>query len=527
MPKERLYCAFAYNVHDSSVSFAIDNKVVLVLEAERIFNQKRKRCGKEEMEYLIKYGLDYLGKKTEDVSRWVMTTLQNPLLWNDQINIYNESGIPRDPFEGKFDILGEKRSVLVINHHLSHAATYLLSKFDNAIIITCDGGGDSECVAVFTADKNIISRLSIDTHDLINGKFYGACSYFLYKELHSEGKMMALASYGTPKDEVKKGLADILNDLNRLDYFDSMRILQKRFPNINTDSKNILEKDKLDFSASTQAFFSEHRVRDIAGIMEKINFRSKNLVMAGGVSLNLDTNTEILNAFPDTKHFIAPCCNDTGQSLGALNMLVVKETGLRPEVKLPYLGMGKESISYKRDTISKVTDILNRDGIVILHNSKAEIGPRALGNRSLIGRANSIAIKKKLSEEIKQREPYRPVAPVTIEVKVNEYFIGPRSSPFMLYKYEVLESKKNEIEGAVHHDGSARVQTITKEWNPFLYDLIKTYGEKTGTYVLLNTSLNLRGDPISNTLEESLKIYEKIQGPKVLVYNGNIDKVDD
>lgn len=228
MSKERLYCAFAYNVHDSSVSFAIDNKVVLVLEAERVFKQKRKKCSKEEMEYLIKYGLDYLGKKTEDVSKWAMTTLQNPLLWNDQINIYAENGIPKNPFKEKFNILGKKRDVLIINHHLSHSATYLLSKFNDAIIITCDGGGDSECVAVFIADKNKINRLSIDTSNLINGKFYGACSYFLYKELHSEGKMMALASYGTPKNEIKNGLADIFNDLNKLDYFDSIKILQKK-----------------------------------------------------------------------------------------------------------------------------------------------------------------------------------------------------------------------------------------------------------------------------------------------------------
>lgn len=306
-----------------------------------------------------------------------------------------------------------------------------------------------------------------------------------------------------------------------------LKYCKKKFLDIDSDNKNLLEKSKLDFSASTQAFFSERRAQDIANIINKIDFKSRNLVMAGGANLNLDTNTEILNAFPDMHHFIAPCCDDTGQSLGALGILIVKETGLRPEANLPYLGIGSEKISYKQDTVSKVANILSRDGIVILHNSKAEIGPRALGNRSFIGRANSIAVKKKLSEEIKQRESYRPVAPVTIEEKVNDYFIGPHSSPFMLYKYDVLKSKKGEIAGSIHCDGSARVQTVTKKSNAFLYDLIKTYGDKTGTYVLLNTSLNLKGDPIANTLEDSLKIYEKIIGPKVLVRDGNIEAVED
>ncbi|MCX6716063.1 MAG: carbamoyltransferase, partial [Candidatus Taylorbacteria bacterium] len=134
----------------------------------------------------------------------------------------------------------------------------------------------------------------------------------------------------------------------------------------------------------------------------------------------------------------------------------------------------------------------------------------------------SIEVKKKLSEKIKQREDYRPVAPVTIEEKVHEYFIGPATSPFMLYKYDVIQSAQEKIRGGVHYDGSARVQTVNRKTNPFLYDLIKRFGDMTGIYVLLNTSLNLKGDPIANTIKDTLEIYNKIEGPKIMVYNGNI-----
>ena len=164
MTKERLYCACAYNVHDSSVSFAINNKVVLILEAERIFKQKKKRCDQREMEKLISIGLEYLGKKSKDVNGWAMTTLNNPLLIRDDIIDKNTTN-PKEPYYKEVTILGLQTQALIINHHLSHAATYLLSQFDQAIITTCDGGGDhepkigvGECFAVYRGENNNITR---------------------------------------------------------------------------------------------------------------------------------------------------------------------------------------------------------------------------------------------------------------------------------------------------------------------------------------------------------------------------------
>lgn len=534
MTKERLYCAFAYNVHDSSVSFAINNKVVLVLEAERIFRQKKKRCNHDEMEILIKTGLKYLGKKPEDVTRWAMTTLNNPLLTRPDI-IDEKTTFPKEPYLKEITILGIRTKALVINHHLSHAATYLFSKFNQAIITTCDGGGDhdpkigiGECFALYKGNGNkIVRHYNVDSAELITGKTYATCSVFIYSAKPCEGKLMALASFGKVRNEYLEKLKTIYRKIETVDYPVGEKILEENFPNLRGTAfgSNPSEEAK-DFCATVQFFFSKQRIKNTKSIVDKIYKDGDGFILAGGTGLNLDLNSLLQKELPEMQHFIAPCCDDTGQSLGALGMLIVEETGLRPDIKLPYLGMGSENVSHTEETIQKVTDILNKDGIAILHNGKSEIGPRALGNRSFITRADSIGVKRKLSEEIKQREPYRPVAPVTTEDKVNEYFTGPKSSPYMLYKYDVIDSKKEDLVGAVHHDGSARVQTVTSESNSFLYDLIKSYGEKTGTYVLLNTSLNLKGDPIANTLDDSLKIYEKIDGPKVLVYNGSIEKID-
>lgn len=529
----QLFCSIAYNVHDSSVAFAVDNEVVLVLEAERVFRVKKKMFDtKKEMEYLVQYGLSYLNKTVEDVTHWAMATLQNPHLSREDVFDLN-TGLPREPHWKKIKILGKNRNVLLVNHHLSHAATYLMSGFKDAIIVTCDGGGDynelnkrGECVGVYEAKGEKIERADFDVDGMINGKFYGACSYFLYDKTHCEGKMMALGAYGRPRKEIIKKLEKIYSELGSDFYQDSIETLEKLFPTIKRGNVSISDKDIVDFCASVQSFFSDHRVKDVARIIKKLGKKSSNMVMAGGASLNLDVNTNILDKFPNINYFIAPCCDDTGQSLGALSILVCEVLGVRPAIKLPYLGMGKRNFSYKKETISKAVNILLKDGVVILHNGQAEIGPRALGNRSFIARADSLEIKKKLSEQIKQRESYRPVAPVVQEEKVHEYFSGPDTSPFMLYKYDVLKSKAKQIIGAVHHDHSARTQTITHDSNPFLYDLIMEFGNKTGIYVLLNTSLNLQGDPIANSIEDSLEIYNKISGPKILIYDGSIKKED-
>ncbi len=525
---EQLFCGIAFNVHDSSVSFAINDRVVLVLEAERIFRVKRKVCNKNEMEYLIQYGLSYLKKKVEDVTCWTMTTLQNPLLQKE--DIFNvDTGIPKDLYWKEVEIFGKMRNVLITNHHLAHAATYLMSDFKDAVIITCDGGGDysferntSDCAAVYKGHGNDIGRIITDMGTMINAKFYGACSYFVYNKIHSEGKMMALAAFGIPREEIIEKLENVFLILQTISYRDSTDILKKTFPEIWGTEISIFNKDIVDFSASVQKLFCDHRISDISNILKNINCESNNLIMAGGACLNLDANTAILKSLPKMNHFIASCCDDTGQSLGALCLLITKVLNVRPSVSLPYLGMGENQTIYNTDSIDKVVDILLEDGIAILHNGQAEIGPRALGNRSLIARPDKIEVKKRLSEEIKQREDYRPVAPITLEEKVHEYFIGPATSPYMLYKYDVIQSAQEKIIGGVHYDGSARVQTVNRKTNPFLYDLIKRFGEKTGIYVLLNTSLNLKGDPIANTIEDTLDIYNKIEGHKIMVYNGNI-----
>lgn len=531
--KENVFCSMAFNYHDSSVSFAVGNKVVLVLEAERVFREKKKVCTRDEMEYLVRYGLILLGKNIEEVGYWSMTTFNNPYLENDDIIDVKEKKI-RDPHWRKVHFLGSKRDVLITNHHVSHAGIYLSTKYKSAVIISCDGGGDinpvtnnNECVAVFRGDGNRILKQHLPLEKFVTGKTYGTCSAFIFgSELHSrnpsEGKLMALSGFGNVRDEYYGFLEENFEKIEKADYSKVLKVLEGSLLKGLQGQAVRQTNDSKDFAATVQKFFMDKRLENIGLILKEIPSNEEAMILTGGASLNLDLNTKVMENHPGFKHFVAPCCDDTGQSLGSLCILISEVLNERPLVDLPYLGEGVEEYNHDLETLNKAVDLLLKDGILILHNGKSEIGPRALGNRSFIARPDRLEVKIKLSEKVKQRESYRPVAPVVLEDRVNEYFVGPRRSPYMLYRYEIIESQKDKLIGAVHIDNSARVQTVNQSENKFLYNLIKTFGERTGIYALLNTSLNLRGEPLTNKIEESLNIYDTIDGPKGIIYNGKI-----
>lgn len=515
MKNKKLLCGIAFNYHDSSVSFALDDKILLVLEAERVFREKKKGCNSREMEELIRFGLNLLNKNEDDVAYWTLCTLMNP--WLEEKDRY-----PKPPVWKNINILGKKRISLIINHHLAHASTFLFSPMNKAKILTCDGGGDyGERVTIYDGNGISLTKEDINVNNFITAKPYELCATYLYNSPMCEGKLMALAAYGTPTKEYISILEDLLSVLCTTNYKNGDEILSKTFPRLKgkASSSNI---EACNFSASIQDVFVRHRIRDINQVIEK--FKNPNLVLVGGSCLNLEVNTEIWRTLDSILTFIPPCCDDTGQSLGALSYLITEIFGLRPKVKLPYLGYGEQTFKYSKETVNEIVDRILNNQIILMHNGKAEIGPRALGNRSFLARPDDIKIKEVLSQGIKGREDYRPLAPVVLEDKVHLYFIGPDRSPYMLYQYYLKDSIINLLAGCIHYDGTVRVQSLNKEYNKFLYEIIKRFGEKTGIYALINTSLNLKGEPITNTLGDTLNISKKIKSNHTIVYNGDIIK---
>ncbi len=524
--RPKLTCGFAYNNHDSSVCFAIESKIELVLEAERVFRRKKLKCSKGNIEKLIKFGLANLGRSVEDVDCWCATSLGNPSL--NASDIFQPDGVSvREPYWIDMNLFGAKKKVLLVNHHLAHAASYFSSDFDDAVVVTCDGGGDfstktkkSDCNAVYLAKETQLKRVLMDLGTLMSAKFYGVCAAYVFgREPFNEGKLMALAALGQPEVEMVRKLEASLYELSYEDRVEGFKILEGHFPGAR-DAAVSQCSDAYNFAASVQKVFTTRRVQDLEFVLDRLRPDTNNMVLAGGACLNLDANSDVFERFSQYNQFIAPCCDDTGQALGAVSIAIVRTQGVRPKIDLPYIGMGESDYSFDSTTINAAVETLMQNGVVVVHNGKAEVGPRALGNRSIIARPDSSEVKREVSVGIKQREVYRPVAPVVLEKKFHEYFWGPFPSPFMLHKHYVKDEFREILEGAVHVDGTARAQTLQREDNPFLYELIEAFGDQTGLYLLLNTSCNCKGEPISNDVLSSLSLLERTKNKSMLIFNG-------
>ncbi len=512
MNKPNLTCGIAFNFHDSSVSFAENKKIKLVLEAERVFRKKKMSCSPQEMETLIRTGLRLMKRNVDEVSYWALATLRNP--W-----ISFEDSFPNPPVWRDIKILGKNRRVLVVNHHLSHASAYLFSPFNNSVVISCDGGGDrGERFSVFKTDDSSLTKEEIGFDDYITAKPYDLISTYLYNAPMCEGKLMALSAYGEPQERHISTLEALIPALNKIYYDESDKLLSLIFPGLKGAASHT-NREACNLAASLHYSFVQHRLKDIERISKRYN--TPNLVLVGGACLNLEVNSEVWRrGLSRSDPFIPPCCDDTGQSLGALAYLINEVYG-KPQANLPYTGKGPKNIDLSEEVLDTLVQDLLDNKFLLIHNSKAEIGPRALGNRSFIARPDNLDVKE-IVQSIKGRERYRPVAPITLEEKVPEYFIGPSSSPFMLHQYMINPSKTEQIKSVIHRNQTARTQTVTPNSNFFMYELIKRFGDRTGTYVLVNPSLNLKGEPLSNTIQDTQSISQKIPYTHRVIYNGRI-----
>lgn len=508
-----LMCGVAFNHHDSSVAFAQDGEVRLVLEAERVFRRKKMRCTAEEMEQLIIFGLTLLGAQPEDVSHWALATLENPWL-------SEQDRRPVAPRWSHQRILGQQRDCMIVNHHLSHAAAFLFSPFEEALTVTCDGGGDfGERMAVYLGYGIELEKAAVTTEGFISAKPYDLCSTYLYGRPRCEGRMMALAAYGEPQDAIIGWLSEMAATLSTTTYATGHDVLKRRFPDIEGQASERHE-GACDFAASVQRWFTACRVRDVESLIRSM--QPKALVLAGGACLNLEANTALWERHPDIPIFIPPCCDDTGQALGALALMMASVTGRRPTVPLPYLGQGERTSALPEAAVEAAVDALLRNKIILLHQGPGEIGPRALGNRSFLARPDSSDVMRTLSCTVKRREPYRPVAPVTLESETSTWFQGPDCSPYMLFQHQAPDTVHEALAGCVHRDGTARVQTVTEASNPFLAEVLKRFGDRTGIPILLNTSLNLNGHPIAATPQDTADIAEQVRVPHLTVVNATV-----
>jgi len=463
--------------HDASISLIKDGEILFAGHAERYSKQKNDWYINDS---LVKDALQY---GTPDYIAYY----EKPLLKASRLALRGGSG----EWKPRFDLPGIPRKSF--SHHYSHAAAgYYTSKFNDAVVVVLDAIGEYNTSTIWTGEGNKIKLKYKKNYPVSFGLFYSAFTQLIgLMPNQEEYIMMGMAAYGDWTKHYKK-----VNE-----YFPSHDIQKYNFHKGITDWGWVnSEQDKFDIAAAVQVVY-EQRLNDFMRMAKTITGKD-NLVFMGGCALNSSANTLLWNIFDDV--WIMPNPGDAGSSLGAAAALYGKHL----EWKDPYLGydLGGDY------PVQQIVDGILKDGIVAVATGRAEYGPRALGNRSILADPRDPNIKDKVNL-IKQRELFRPFAPVVMAEHSSEWFDMNFESPYMQYTVKCLQPEK--IPSVVHADGTSRVQTVNIKQHSGLYKMLSIWYAITGVPVLLNTSLNIKGQPLLNDIIDT-KRWETQYGKKIL-----------
>jgi carbamoyltransferase len=465
--------------------------------------------------------------------------------------------------------------ILYTAHHISHAAScFLCSPFEKAAIFTIDGVGEWNSATYGVGSGNEIELIGEINFPHSLGLLYSSfTSYLGFRVNNGEYKVMGMAPYGRPRyiDKVKK-LIDINDDgsfkLN-MEYFAyhcKLRNLSDKFIKLFGPARKpesafynyVTHPDKNHPQWDDAAAEENQRFADIArsiqDVTEEVMLKTArflhkktgldNLCMAGGVALNCVANGKVLRRTPFKNIWIQPAAGDSGGAIGAA--LYVYNTVLNNKrswtMDNAYLGpafnerdikqwLNEERIPYKEysaEELPKAVAALVAEGNVVgLFNGRMEFGPRALGARSILADARVAEMKDILNEKIKKREQFRPFAPAVLVEKAAEYFdIGCEDAPYMLLVGEVKPDKRDVIPAVTHADKTARPQTVRRNVNPRYYDIIAEFEKITGVPVIINTSFNVRGEPIVLTPQQAYNCFATTDMDNVVLERYIVSKKD-
>jgi carbamoyltransferase len=423
--------------------------------------------------------------------------------------------------------------IVQVGHHDAHAAIFFASPFEEAAVLVMDGFGDVSATSAYVGSGNRLDcRWRGSFFDSL-GMLYTLVTYHLGFGPFEEGTVMALAACGGDtyaekfRDLVhfeKGGQFSLNRDYLRHDRYGQVRPFTRKFLDVFGPPRRRQEPitdHHRDLAFALQATAEEtvlHVVRALAA-----THPSRNLCLTGGVALNCVANARILRDTDYRQVWVPPCASDTGAPLGSALWHQHQTLG-RPrafELTHPFYGtryseeeivhaLDQAGLSYRRlredELIAEVARRLAEGQIVGWFQDRFEMGPRALGNRSILADPRNVAIKDELNRRIKQREPFRPFAPAVLVERASEFFEIDQPDPFMTMAPRVRPEKVAQIPAAVHVDGTARIQTVDRAANPRYYRLIEEFGRLTGVPVILNTSFNRR-EPIVASPADAVACY--------------------
>ncbi len=589
--------------HDSAAALIINDEIIAAAQEERF---TRKKHDSSFPINAVKYVMSEAGISSQDLS--VVSFYDKPYIKFERLLETYHSFAPRGlksfisaipvwikeklfmkkMLRDELSKLGiSKVPVLFPEHHLSHAASaFYPSPFSESAILTIDGVGEWATTTIGYGRGNQIEIFKELHFPHSVGLLYSAFTYYCgFKVNSGEYKLMGLAPYGIPKSTQTKNfkklileyLVDVREDgsiLLNMDYFQFATGLKMTY-----DSK--FEKlfeipPRKEESEITQSYMNlalaiqevtEEIVLQLAKTAKELS-HSDNLVLAGGVALNSVANGKLLNSHLFKNIWIQPAAGDAGGALGAAYLGYYiwkgkerKISNSKPDgMKGSYLGpsynnkqimtvIRRYGAKYKyysdfEEVINEIAEKIAQGKVVGWFQGRMEFGPRALGNRSILGDARNPEMQKKLNLKIKKREGFRPFAPSVLEEDIDEYFEIKTPSPYMLHVvnvkekrlksspenstesglYERLYSQRSDIPAVTHIDNSARLQSVNKETNPKYWKLIKEFKNQTGYGVIINTSFNVRGEPIVCTPEDAYKCFMNTEMDFLVIENFIFEK---
>ena len=552
--------------HDAAAALVVDGRLVAAAQEERF---SRKKHDHEFPAKAIEYCLNSAGIQAEDLDYVVF--YDKPFIKFDRLLQTYIATWPKGLFSflkampvwirkklwipqtirNDLDYDGE---ILFAEHHIAHAASaFLVSPFEDSAILTTDGVGEWETTTYGLGHGTDIKLLKSISFPHSLGLLYSAFTYYLgFKVNSAEYKVMGLAPYGEPRfyQTIMENLVRVVADgsfrlnMRYFTYEYGLRMTGSRFDSLFGQPAREPESELTQFHKDVAASLQKVTDEIVVGMARHIESetKAKNLCTAGGVALNCVSNSRILSATSFENVFVQPAAGDAGGAVGAafyayntilgnprsyeMNHVFLGpefpdeqiETLLR-EKKVSFAKLGREELL--RETAGRIAD----QKVVGWFQGRMEFGPRALGNRSILADARNPKNQSVVNLKIKFRESFRPFAPAVTEDRMKDYFEFDRPAPFMLFVANVRPDKR-VIPAVTHLDGSARLQTVSLAQNPLFYDLISEFDRQTGCPVIINTSFNVRGEPIVCTPGDAWKCFMRTGMDSLVIGSFLIDKSD-
>ena len=545
--------------HDCSAALLVDGKIIAAAEEERFIHDKHAK-GRQPIES-VKFCLDYAGLKPDDIDMiaypYSNISLWSPARWHYAYRhwyapdraltaLFNGNRRYRRNYRQATEMLRQagfdldKTPFVPVEHHLAHASSaYHLSGFEGkTAIMGIDGKGEYATTFFGYGENGRIHKIKefYDPDSL--GGMYGALTEYLgFEMLDGEFKVMGMAPYGDPKrfdlsrliqhdGKSFKVNTDLINVIgmrrykeNGKGYFFSPKLIDWLGPKRKGDE---IDDPYIDYAASIQHILEQVSLELIDYYLGDIIRETGKVCFAGGVALNVKLNQRLI-ALPDIKElFVQPAASDAGTALGAASYVANSQGDKVKKMEHAYLGPSytteqciiacktheKQPQWQRLDDVAKQTaEILAAGNPVAWFQGRMEFGPRALGNRSILGDPSQAKIADRINAQIKYRERWRPFCPSMLDRVAPEILQSDHPAPYMTFTFDVADSWKSRIPEVVHEDGTARAQVVTKGTNPRYYALIEAMEAINGNAVILNTSLNRRGEPMVCSPTDALNMF--------------------